>query len=293
MQKLSVSLVSGRLFARFDRLRTFVQRGRFNNENYDFLTLLVSIIVAQRFRKGVAMQYELFYWPGIQGRGEFVRLALEDAGASYRDMAREAGGESALMALLGDGSLARPPFAPPFLKAGEIMIGQTANILHFLGPRLGLASDEEVDRLWLHQLQLTIADVVAEAHDSHHPVSVNEYYEDQRDEALRRSADFTASRIPKYLRYFENVLARNPAGSDWILGASASYVDLSLFQLLEGLHYAFPNAMTRLAPALPHLSSLRRRVAQRPRIAAYLKSERRLPFNEQGIFRRYPELDAT
>ena len=239
------------------------------------------------------MQYELFYWPGIQGRGEFVRLAFEDAGAAYRDVAREAGGESVLMALLDDKSLVRPPFAPPFLKADEILIGQTANILHFLGPRLGLAPEAEADRLWLHQLQLTVADVVAEAHDSHHPVSVSEYYEDQREEAMRRAADFTASRIPKYLHYFENVLARNPSGMEWVIGSTASYVDLSLFQLLEGLHYAFPNAMARLAPALPQLESLRRRVAKRPRIAAYLKSERRLPFNEQGIFRRYPELDAT
>lgn len=236
------------------------------------------------------MQYELFYWPGIQGRGEFVRLALEDAGASYRDVARESKGESTLMAMLGDDRITRPSFAPPFLKAGELVIGQTANILQYLGPRLGLAPEDEADRLWLHQLQLTIADIVAEAHDSHHPVSVNEYFEDQRAEAMRRAADFTASRMPKFLRYFETVLERNPGG--WALGTAATYVDLSLFQLLEGLHYAFPRAMARLAPELPLLEALRQRVAARPRIAAYLHSERRLPFNEQGIFRRYPELDA-
>jgi glutathione S-transferase len=239
------------------------------------------------------MRYELFYWPGIQGRGEFVSLALEDAAADYRDVAREPGGEQALLAMLGDAEMRRPPFAPPFLKAGDLLIGQTANILQFLGPRLGLAGDGEADRLWLHQLQLTVVDIVAEAHDSHHPVSVNAYYEEQRAEALRRAADFGAQRMPKFLAYFERVLARGADRGGWVLGASASYVDLSLFQLMEGLHYAFPKGMARLAPRLPLLEALRRRVAARPRIAAYLRSERRLPFNEQGIFRRYPELDLS
>jgi glutathione S-transferase len=239
------------------------------------------------------MRYELFYWPGIQGRGEFVRLALEDAGADYLDVAREPGAEDRLLAMLGDDALSRPPFAPPFLKAGELLIGQTANILQFLGPRLGLAPADEADRLWVQQLQLTVADMVAEAHDSHHPISVNDYYEDQRAEAMRRAADFTANRMPKFLGYFESVIERNPAQSGWLAGAAPTYADLSLFQLLEGLHYAFPCAMGRSATALPLLEALRQRVAARPRIAAYLASPRRLPFNEQGIFRRYPELDAT
>lgn len=231
------------------------------------------------------MTYELFYWPTIQGRGEFVRLALEEAGVPYVDVAREHGGMARLMAEL-DGS-GRAPFAPPFLKAGDLMIGQTANILLYLGQHHGLAPRDEGGMLWTHQLQLTIADVVAEAHDTHHPVSVSHYYEDQKAEAQRRAEDFIDTRIPKYLGYFERILE----GQQYLLGGELTYADLSLFQVFEGLNYAFPNAMTRMAPDFPNLAQLRDRVAARPNIAAYLSSPRRLSFNEDGIFRHYTELD--
>ncbi|GIZ53049.1 glutathione S-transferase [Noviherbaspirillum aridicola] len=235
------------------------------------------------------MHYELYYWPGIQGRGEFVRLALEEAGADYVDVAREAGGMERLMALLEGEDVARPPFAPPFLKTGDLLIGQTANILLFLGPRLGLAPEDEAGRLWVHQLQLTLADFAAEGHDVHHPVSVNLYYEDQRDEARRRAADFIESRIPKFLGYFETVLAR--AGGEWLVGDRVSYADLSLFQVVAWLRYAFPRAMQRLGDSHPLVGALHDRVAARPHVKAYLKSERRLSFSEDDLFRHYPELD--
>lgn len=233
------------------------------------------------------MHYELYYWTGIQGRGEFVRLALEDAGASYDDVARTQGDDAIVRFLDGahEGVL---PFAPPFLKAGRLVIAQTANILQYLGPPLGLVPDSESRRLHAHQLQLTISDLVTEVHDTHHPVASSLYYEDQRAEALRRAADLRETRLPKYLDYFEQVLERG--GGRHAL-REHSYVDLSLFQLMTGLDYAFPRAMLRLGPALPLLRALRQRVAERPRIAAYLDSSRRLPFNESGIFRHYPELD--
>ena len=233
------------------------------------------------------MHYQLFYWTGIQGRGEFVRLALEDAGASYDDVARAQGDDAIVQYLDGvhDGPL---PFAPPFLKAGRLLIAQTANILHYLGPPLGLAPQSESRRLYAHQLQLTIADLVAEVHDSHHPIASGLYYEDQRSEARRRATDLRETRLPKYLDYFEQVLERG--GGHHAL-REHSYVDLSLFQLISGLEYAFPRAMQRIAHELPLLHSLKLRVAQRPRIADYLASPRRLPFNESGIFRHYPELD--
>ncbi|WP_332671699.1 glutathione S-transferase [Aromatoleum sp.] len=241
------------------------------------------------------MTYELYYWPGIQGRGEFVRLALEEAGADYLDVARrpEAEGEGigALTALVDDPGCERPPFAPPFLKAGELVIGQTAAILLFLGPRLGLAPPDDAGKLWAHQLQLTIADVVAEAHDVHHPIAGSLYYEDQKPEAARRAADLTQVRMSKFLGYFEQVVARNHCRTGWTIGDALGYVDLSLFQLVAGLRYAFPNSMARLEPALPRLADLHVRVAARPNIAAYLASPRRQPFNESGIFRHYPELD--
>ena len=235
------------------------------------------------------MTYQLFYWPTIQGRGEFVRLALEEAGAAYVDVARKKNGTAAMLAAMeADGN---PAFAPPFLKAGELTIGQTANILLYLGARHGLAPRAEAGRLWAHQLQLTIADLVNEVHDTHHPIATTLYYEEQKKEARRRAADFIAHRIPKYFAYFEKVLTA-PGRRGFMVGARLSYVDLSLFQVLEGLRYAFPNAMRRIEPGYPGLVALHDQVALRPNIAAYLASKRRIAFNEDGIFRRYPELDA-
>jgi glutathione S-transferase len=233
------------------------------------------------------MRYELYYWTGIQGRGEFVRLALEDAGAGYVDVARQKGDGVMAAFLEGEHEGARP-FAPPFLKAGRLVIAQTANILQYLGPRLGLVPDSESGRIYAHQLELTISDIVAEVHDSHHPVASGLYYADQKAEAKRRAGDLRETRMPKFLGYFENVLQRG--GGRHPL-RQHSYVDLSLFQLMSGLDYAFPRAMRRLSPKLPQLTALRQRVAERPNIAAYLESPRRLAFNEDGIFRHYPELD--
>ena len=236
------------------------------------------------------MRYELFYWPSIQGRGEFIRLALEQAGAEYVDVARRS--ESALMRWLDDERIERPPFAPPFLKAGKQVIAQTANILLFLGARHGLAPRDEAGRLWTHQLQLTMADLVTEAHDTHHPISGALYYEDQKPAAKRCAAAFREERMPKYLGYFERVLARNPHGSRHLSGSRLSYADLSMFQIMAGLRYAFPRAMKQLTPAYPLLDALAARIAELPRIAAYLASKRRLPFSRWDVFRHYRELDA-
>ncbi|HUZ73530.1 MAG TPA: glutathione S-transferase [Stellaceae bacterium] len=240
------------------------------------------------------MRYELYYWPSIQGRGEFVRLALEEAGADYVDVARDAanGGTAALMRWLEDKAVERPPFAPPFLKAGRLLIAQTANILMFLGARHGLAPANEAGRLWTNQLQLTVADLVDETHDTHHPIASSLYYEDQKSEARRYTAEFVKTRIPKYMGYFERVLQRNPRGARFLVGGRLSYADLSLFQVVAGLDYAFPNTMARLARGHARVRKLHDAIAERPRIRAYLASPRRLAFNEQGIFRHYPELDA-
>jgi glutathione S-transferase len=239
------------------------------------------------------MRYELYYWPEIQGRGEFIRLALEDAGADYVDVARlPKGGMTPMMRFLENPSVEQPPFAPPFLKAGKLVIAQTANILLFLGPRLGLVPKNEASRLWANQLQLTIADWVGEVHDTHHPISGGLYYEEQKREAKRRAADFRTERLPKFLGYFEKVLKHNPKGSDYLLGKAVSYVDLSLFQMVAGLRYAFPRAMAQLEREHPRIVALHDRVSARPPLAAYLSSPRRLPFNQQGIFRQYPELDG-
>lgn len=235
------------------------------------------------------MRYELYYWAEIQGRGEFVRLALEEARADYVDIARRKGGDEKMARFMASARMQQPPFAPPFLKAGKLVIGQTANILLYLGARHGLAPKSEQGRLWTHQLQLTLADLVAEAHDTHHPVGVGLYYEDQKDEARRRSAEFLRERAPKFLGYFETVLKRNKTG--WLVGRSLTYADLSLFQVVAGLRYAFPRSMQKLSREHPRVIALHDRVVQRPRIDAYIASSRRIPFNEYGIFRRYPELD--
>jgi len=229
------------------------------------------------------MRYELYYWPSIQGRGEFVRLALEDAGAAYVDVARRPRGMAAMTRVMESAELKRPPFAPPFLRAGELVVAQTANILLFLGPRLGLAPKNEAGRLWVHQLQLTIADWLVEVHDVHHPIGAGLYYEQQKREARRRAGDFRDSRLPKFLGYFDSVLESDTA---------FHYAHLSLFQMMEGLRYAFPRAMKRLEPEYPRLVQLHDRVSRRPRLRKYLASKRRIPFNRQGIFRHYPELDG-
>lgn len=241
------------------------------------------------------MRYELFYWPSIQGRGEFVRLALEEAGADYVDVARERGrgaGVPAMMKLLEDKSLRNPAFAPPILRAGKSLIAQTANILHYLGPRLGLAPKTESGRLWAHQLQLTVADFLVEVHDTHHPIASSLYYHQQKPEALRRSQHFLAERVPKYFGYFERVLQANSRGKGYMIGRAPSYVDLSMFQLVAGMGYAFPSSARRFDARYPGLIELHDRVAARSRIAAYLTSPRRIAFNEYGIFRHYPELDT-
>jgi glutathione S-transferase len=233
------------------------------------------------------MRYELYYWPSIQGRGEYVRLALEEAGADYADVARQRGIGAMTKMMEANGT---PPFAPPFLKAGKLVIGQTANILLYLGPRHGLAPKAEAGRLWLHQLQLTIADLVLEIHDTHHPLGPSLYYEDQRGPAKKRTAEFWSERVPKYLGYFDRLLTSSSGA--WIAGRRLSYVDLSLFQVVAGLRYAFPKRMKAFERRIPGLVDLHDRVAARPNIKAYLGSDRRIAFNEEGIFRRYKELDG-
>jgi glutathione S-transferase len=238
------------------------------------------------------MPYELFYWDGIQGRGEFVRLALEEAGAKYIDKGRTSSGAQAMMGFLkGNYGQDHMPFAPPFLKDGTLVVSHVANILHYLGPKLGLVPQDEASRYLANGLQLTITDFVAEVHDTHHPINTGDYYEEQKAEAKARSIAFIKQRMPKFLGYFERVIDKNPAGKGFSVGDTLSYVDLSLFQVVEGLAYAFPRATAAASRDYPLLWSLHDRVAERPKIKAYIKSDRRLAFNQSGIFRHYPELD--
>jgi glutathione S-transferase len=235
------------------------------------------------------MRYDFYYWPTVQGRGEFVRLALEEAGADYVDVARRKGGEDKMLRLMESRREKHPPFAPPFLKAGKHVIAQTANVLFWLGPRIGLSPKDEATRLWVHQLQLTVTDLVVEIHDTHHPVTSWLYYEEQRPAAKRRTHDFWRYRVPKFLGYFERLLDKS--GGPYVLGRRLSYIDLSLFQIVEGLRYAFPKRMKRFERRVPKLIALRDRVAKRPRIAAYLASDRRIPFSQWVIYRYFKELD--
>jgi glutathione S-transferase len=238
------------------------------------------------------MRYELYYHPTVQGRGEFVRLALEEAGADYVDVARKNGkaGAPAMFKIIEDKRAARPPFAPPFLRAGKLLIAQTANILFYLGPHLKLAPRDEAGRLWLNQLQMTVTDLVVEIHDTHHPITSWLYYEEQRPAAKRRTHDFWRYRVPKYLGYFERVLQNN--GGQYLVGRRLTYIDLSLFQIVEGLRYAFPKRMKRFEKKIPGLVALHGRVAKRPRVKAYMASKRRIAFSQWGIYRYFKELDA-
>ena len=239
------------------------------------------------------MKYEFYYWPMIQGRGEFVRLALEEADVDYVDVARRGErGMQALFKIMAGGRAERVPLAPPFLKAGKLVIAQTANILMYLGAKHGLAPANEAGRLWANQLQLTVADFVDETHNTHHPIASGLYYEEQKREAKRYTEHFLKLRVPKFVGYFEDVLERNGRGDKWLIGARLSYPDLSVFQVVAGLHYAFPRSMKRIERKFPRVVALHDRVAERPNIAAYLASPRRIPFNEMGLYRRYPALDG-
>ena len=239
-------------------------------------------------------RYELFYWPGIQGRGEFVRLAFEDAGVPYVDVGRGRGGVAAIERIRERPGPWLTPLGPPFLRHGDVLVAQTAAILQYLGPRLRLVPRDEESRRRAHQLQLTIADLVAEVHQTHHPVAVSLYYEDQRREARRCAEAFLRERVPMYLDYLDRALDSNPPGGGrWLVGDRCGYVDLSAFQVVAGLRYAFPNAMRREEARVPRLAALHDAVAARPRLAGYLASDRRLPFGEHGIFRHYPELDLS
>jgi len=241
--------------------------------------------------------YQLYYWPGIQGRAEYVRLALEEAGARYIDVAvlpeQQGGGEAAMARLLEDQRTARPPFAVPCLKAGRQLIGQTANILLFLGGRHRLAPSDAAGRLWTHQLQLTISDFIVEIHDTHHPLGGALYYEQQKAAARRRTGEFLRYRLPKFLDYFERVLIRNSNRGPWMVGSRLTYVDLSMAQVIAGLRYAFPKATARALRSRPRLRALHKAVFNRPRIRRYLASGRRVAFNNDDLYRRYPGLDSA
>ncbi|ALP63137.1 glutathione S-transferase [Paraburkholderia caribensis] len=241
------------------------------------------------------MTYQLYYWDGLQGRGEFVRLALEEARADYVEVARgdeqDGLGTGAMIDVMDSRSEAYLPYAPPFLQDGDLIVSQTANILFYLGPKLNLAPQVESLRYVANGLQLTIADMVTEAHDTHHPLASGMYYEEQKEAAKIRATDFIDNRIPKFMGYFERVLKQNPAGDKHMVGDTLTYVDLSMFQLIDGLHYAFPRGMKHFGERHPRLARLHDAVLKRPNIAAYLDSERRLPYNETCVFRHYPELD--
>ena len=237
------------------------------------------------------MSYKLFYWPSIPGRGEFVRLVLEDAAAEYVDVGRERGGQAVGKGLDAE-QLAQAPFAPPYLRYQGITVSHVANILQFIGPQLDLVPATEADRLWCHGLQLTITDFVTEIHNVHHPLGPGLHYEEQETEARSAAERFREERLPKYLQYFEDVLYSQDPHTGWLAGSACSTADISLFQVMTGLSFAFPNAVSAMAAGIPKLCALVERVAERPHLAAYLESDRRMAFNNDGIFRHYPELDA-
>ena len=241
------------------------------------------------------MPYKLYYWPKIQGRGEVVRLALEEAGVEYVDVARNSSiqkdNQSTMLDIMQDSKLNSPPFAPPFLVDGSIMIAQAAAILQYLAPKIGLIGNNHTEQIFAHQIQLTISDFLTEVHDTHHPIASELYHEDQIKESKKRSANFIKLRIAKYLNYFESIIANNKSKSGWLIGNTLTYPDLSLFQIIEGLYYAFPKAFTKVANNYSNTLALRNAVLVRPNIAAYLKSARRIEFNTMGVFRYYPDLD--
>eukprot|EP01113_Clastostelium_recurvatum_P040210 TRINITY_DN622_c0_g1_i2.p1 TRINITY_DN622_c0_g1~~TRINITY_DN622_c0_g1_i2.p1 ORF type:complete len:253 (+),score=65.39 TRINITY_DN622_c0_g1_i2:27-761(+) len=239
--------------------------------------------------------YELYYWPGLQGRGEFVRLAFVEAGVEFTEVIDKSNVPK-LLSLIKEGTLdGKPishlPLAPPILKHGDVVIAQTAAILLYLGSKLNLAPADEADKIWAHQIQLTITDFVLEIHNTHHPVDNAKYYEDQKEEAKAYAKSFREGRLPKFLGYFERILERNPKGPNHLVGDAITTEDLALFQVVTGLLHAFPKAAKRVLESVPRVAALHKAVGERPRIKAYVEGDKRIPFNQTGIFRCYPELD--
>ena len=237
--------------------------------------------------------YRLVYWPTIPGRGEFVRVILEDVGAAYIDVARlpeaEGGGSRAVVGFLADPPPGLRPLACPVLVADDLVLAQSVAIAMLLGERHHRLPGDGAGRYGVQQVLLTMTDLVAEVHSVHHPISTSLRYEDQREAAIVGARPFHAQRLPKYLDWLERLLADN--GDEVLVGAGTTVADLWVLPLLDGLDYAFPRSMAALAPRVARLRGLRDRVASRPPLVTYLASARHRPHNLSGIFRHYPELD--
>ncbi|KAL3427778.1 glutathione s-transferase [Phlyctema vagabunda] len=242
--------------------------------------------------------YELIYWPGMPGRGEHVRLLFEEAGVPYSDAAKSDDAIPLVTTQISASNLGDaenpPPLAPPILKHGNLTLSQTSNILLYLGERFDLAGGLPDGKWRVNSLALTALDGLSnEAHDTHHPIASSLYYEDQKDEALRKAKDYRETRLPKFLAYFQRVLHGEASkGGEWLYGGTFTYADLVLFQCLDGLKFAFPKALQRLEKGGEYdtVFKLYDSVKSRPKIKAYLESERRVEYS-QGIYRHYPELD--
>lgn len=234
--------------------------------------------------------YTLYYWPSIPGRGEFVRLVLEALGAPYRDVAREESveeGSALVQKMRQQAPFARRHFAPPLLEGDGVVLSQTPVICSWLGERHGLIPDGEQARVEGRVWQATIADIVNEVHALHHPIATSLYFEDQREEARRATREFCEERLDTWLEHLEGGISEE---GPFLFGATLSHVDCALFQLVRGLRYALPGPMQARHTNIPRLSALCEAVAAQDRIARYLESARCIPFNEDGIFRHYPEL---
>ena len=183
-------------------------------------------------------------WDGVPGRAECIRLLFEYTGTPYEELKDN----STLMTRIVDPEIVGipPNLWPPVLELPNgKWLGQTGVIMNYLSPKLGLAGyakdDTDLDedeKVFLSaktsQLVFTALDLLVEvsavdsrrpvhglcimscsqAHNVHHPVSTNLYYEDQKAEALRAAEQFRASRLPKYMQHFQSVLETNPANKN-------------------------------------------------------------------------------
>lgn len=193
-----------------------------------------------------------------------------------------------------------PPFAPPALRIpGEgpdgkpLLIYQTPSILSYLGDKLDLAGSNEAEKSWILSHTLTALDLNNEAHDTHHPIAVAKYYEEQKEESLKKSTDFREARIPKFLGYFERVLKGNEeqGKGKYLVGSKLSFADTTLWHVLSGLLFAFPKEMeARKAEFELLFGTFYNSVKEASGVKEYLASGKRKPFS-MGVFRHYPELD--
>jgi len=225
--------------------------------------------------------WQILYWPAKDadgkvaagaGRAEYLRVLFEEAGVPYQDVT------AGLRAFFWQNLEAQPypALAPPAIRKNNFILGQTAVCAKRLAMEFGFYPTDEDDAAHAEQIVTTVHEYIAEGRSAFHPVKNTMSYHDQKEEAKPYIAAFKADRLPRYMTNFERFLKANRGGGGFFVGDSLSYVDLQVMVMLQVTRSQFPDAWEALDAKLlkDHLAQME----ARPRIKAYLLSDRKQPF---------------